>query len=84
MTINQINKTELVRLTTDLHNGWLFTIHDDGLRVWTSKGGDDDWRVDMLFKHLDRRNLVDAMKFIQDFTEVYGKKQKAHNYGYEW
>jgi hypothetical protein len=86
MTINQMNRVGLQRLGTDLLNGWVWTIHDDGLRLWErSKEDTADYRVQTLFKQFHINRLSESIEFMNDWGYVYGQPIISHTpYGYKW
>ena len=81
-----MNGVNLQRIGTDLYNGFVWTIHTDGLRLWNRSEDDAaDYRVRTLFTQFRIERLSDAIQFMNDWGSVYGHPAISHFcYGYKW
>lgn len=85
MTIKQMNGVGLERIGTNLVDGLIWTIHDDGLRLWERTDDPADFRVRTLFKRFSKKNLHEAIQLMNDWGYVYGQPNvTAFLYGYKF
>ena len=80
-----MNAVGLQRLGTDLVHGWVWTIHEDGLRLWERHDDPRDFRVRTLFTRFGLDNLNEAVQLMEDWRHVYGQPNiSAFLYGYKF